>query len=243
MPEALNYQDLARRYGLEPIPESVTQLTKIVARQDASIEEVAQIIAQDAALKKRVLRTANPMARSEADYEVETVEEALMRNGLGCALLLAMSTPLSQALLRTFQTMLGVKLQSVESHAAFALEGQHILGTIGFSGRAAGSVYLRLSTETAQVLGCRILGTDPGEHLDVATVNDTVGELLNIITGNFKSNLCDAGLNCRLQPPQVSRTAEFALPRTAGVSLERMAFRADHLVLFVDLRVNPWNDD
>jgi hypothetical protein len=37
-----------------------------------------------------------------------------MRNGIGCALLLAMGTPLSLALIKTFQTMLSLKLESVD---------------------------------------------------------------------------------------------------------------------------------
>ena len=44
---------------------------------------------------------------------------------------------------------------------------------------------------------------DPNEIRDVA------GELLNIMTGNFKSNLCDAGLDCKLQPPEVTLTDRF----------------------------------
>jgi len=113
---------------------------KGLSRQDADLEEVALLISKDTALTKRLLRAANPTAKTEADYEIETVDEALMRSGLACALLLAMGTPLAQALVRTFQTMLSLKLESIDRHAAFVLEGQHLLGTIGFSGRAAGLV-------------------------------------------------------------------------------------------------------
>ncbi len=83
----------------------------------------------------------------------------------------------------------------------------------------------------------------PEELTDVAEINDAVGELLNIITGNFKSNLCDAGLDCRLHTPRVARTEGFDVPTVPGGGLERMAFRAAQLTLFVDVTVNPWNDD
>jgi len=243
MPEVVNYQELARRYGLEPAPESVLRLTQIVSRQDADLEEVARLISKDAALTKRLLRASNPMAKTEADYDVETVDEALMRSGLACALMLAMGTPLAQALVKTFRTMLDLKLESIDRHEALALEGQHLLGTIGFSGRAAGLVYLRLSPASAAEVAARILGLEPKQIIDASEVNDAVGELLNIITGNFKSNLCDAGLDCRLDPPRVTQTSDFSTPKLPGGSLERMTFRAGRILLFVDVRVNPWNDE
>lgn len=237
-----NHQELAKRFGLEPVAESVLRLTQIVSRQDADLEEVARLIAKDPGLTIRLLRAANPTAREKAEYDITTVDEALMRNGIGCALLLAMGTPLSQALEKTFQTMLSLKLESIDRNSILPLEGEHVLGTIGFSGRAAGSVELRLSPGSAREVATRILGLEPNQTLEAAEVADTIGELLNIMTGNFKSNLCDAGLDCRLQPPAVSHTSVFT-PTTAGGSIERMTFRVGNIHLFVDLRVNPWNDD
>ena len=118
-----------------------------------------------------------------------------------------------------------------------------MLGTIGFSGKAAGRVYLRLSVDSAKLIAARILGLEPSDLTTPAEVNDTIGELLNIVTGNFKSNLCDAGLDCSLEPAQVERTSKVTIPKVPGGGLERMAFRAPGLLLFVDVAVNPWNND
>jgi CheY-specific phosphatase CheX len=243
MQDTTNYQELVRRYGLEATPQSVLQLTQLVARQDCMVDDIAALISKDAELKKRLLRVANPNAKNESEYNVETVEEALMRNGIGCAILIAMGTPLASALAKTFQTMLSMKLETVDVSSAPPLEAEHVLGTIGFGGKAAGRVDLRLSIESANWIAGRILGLDPSEKANPAEVNDAVGELLNIVTGNFKSNLCDAGLDCRLQPPQVSHTDQRRAPKVPGGGLERMAFRAAQLLLFVDVAVNPWSDD
>lgn len=242
MPELINYQDLARRYGLEQIPQSVQQLTQLLSRQDADIDEVARVISKDAGLSKRLLRAANPSAESEADYDIDSVDQALMRNGLGCALLLAMGTPLANALVKTFHTMLGLKLESTTMSAVAPLEGQHVLGTIGFAGKAAGSVYLRISLDSAAEITGRILGMERAQITDPSEIHDTVGELLNIMTGNFKSNLCDAGLDCRLQPPTVTHAEAVVLQKSQGSSAEQMTFRSGEIVLFVDLLVNPWNE-
>jgi hypothetical protein len=63
------------------------------------------------------------------------------------------------------------------------------------------------------------------------------------VTGNFKSNLCDAGLDCRLQTPQVTKARDFCVETIPGGGLERMAFQAPDIVLFVDVTINPWSDE
>lgn len=242
MEDRSKYQELARRYGLAPLPESVSRLTALVARQDSDLDEIAKLISKDPGMKERLLRVANPGASHPSEYTIETVEDALMRNGIGCVLLLAMGTPLAQALVKTFQTMLSRKLDTVELHTVLPLEGQHLLGTIAFSGKAAGRVYLRMSRDSGKQIAAAILGLSPEEITDESEINDVIGEVLNIMTGNFKSNLCDAGLDCRLETPQVSHTSDTQTPRIRGGGLEQMAFCSGDIALFVDVTVNPWND-
>ena len=98
---------------------------------------------------------ANPDAENEAEYSVETVEDALMRHGIGCALVLAMGTPLALALIKTFQTMLALKLESIDRNQAAPPDGKHLLGTIDFSGKVVGQVYLRMNLDSAPGRGRR----------------------------------------------------------------------------------------
>jgi CheY-like chemotaxis protein len=238
-----NFQELARQYGLPPVPESVLHLTQLVARQDSDLGQISEVINKDPALRARLLRLANPGTDKEADYALQTVEEALMRNGIGCALLLAMSTPLALALAKTFQTMLGVKLETLDRTTLNPEHCEHVLGTIGFAGRAIGSVCLRLTPTSALLIASRLLRVEAKTLTNVNEVNDAVGELLNIMAGNFKSNLCDAGLDCRLEPPQVSRVPNFSSAPIPRGSVEKMAFRAVPITLFVDVAANPWNGE
>jgi chemotaxis protein CheX len=242
MPEP-SFNELARLYGLDPVPESVARSTQLVARQDADLGEIAKVISQDPAITQRLLRAANPRAKHEDDYAVCTVENAVMRNGVGCVLLLAMGSPLGIALVKTFKTMLDQKLESLNPKGITPFLTEHVLGTIAFSGNAEGRVYLRLSDDGARAIAARILGVAPNEITLQSDLDDAVGELLNIVTGNFKSNLCDAGLNCRLHTPSVTRTGDVDVKITPGAGVERMVFRAPDLILFVDIAVNPWNQD
>ena len=244
MADLPNYQELARRYGFAPKPESASRLTQLVARQDSDVDEITKVINKDPALRERLLRVANPDAENPAEYAVETVEEALMRHGVGCAMVLAMGTPLALALIKTFQTMLSLKLEMIDRNLGEPIEeGEHLLGTIAFSGRVTGGVFLRMNPVSARAVAAGILGVTPADMTDPHEICDAAGELLNIMTGNFKSNLCDAGLDCRLHPPDVKFSNDLSSPVVPGGGLERMAFRTPLLQLFVDVTANPWHDD
>lgn len=243
MSDGASYLELSRKYGFAPKPESASRLTQLVLRQDSDLDEIARVIDKDPSLRKRLLRVANPDAENEAEYAIETVEDALMRNGMGCVLVLAMSAPLALALTKSFQTMLSLKLEMIDRNDADALEGEHLLGTIGFAGKVVGQVYLRMSLVSAKAIAAGILGIGPEELTDPNEIRDAAGELLNIMTGNFKSNLCDAGLECRLQTPEVKHSTDLCSPGLPGGGLERMAFRAGKIQIFVDVTANPWSQD
>lgn len=233
-------EDIAKQFGLESIPESVKRLNQLLSKRDASTEDFAKLVNQDKDLAARVLRAANPRAESEMDYVTTTVEEALQRTGMSCALLLAMSDPLIRAVFKTFKTMLQIDLKSVLPNAIDPFREEHVLGEVSFAGKATGLVHLRLPNTFIPVLGERLLGLSAADVEDPATANDVIGELCNMIVGNFKSNLCDAGLTCKLSPPSISRTEEFKLRIIGGGTSQRYAFRAKELDLFADLSVNPW---
>jgi CheY-specific phosphatase CheX len=243
MNDGASYLELSRRYGFAPKPESASRLTQLVSRQDADLDEIAKVIDKDPTLRARLLRVANPEAENEAEYAIESAEDALMRNGMGCVLVLAMSTPLAQALVKTFQTMLSLKLESVDPRTAPPLTGDHLRCNIDFSGKVVGHVLLRLSSASARTIAAGIIGADAKELNDPAEIRDVAGELLNIMTGNFKSNLCDAGLECKLSPPDVRLTGDFTPPVRHAGSVEHLAFCSGNIQVFVEVTANPWSDD
>jgi hypothetical protein len=60
-------EEIAKRYGLESIPESVKRLGALVNSQNVSTEQAAKVIAQDKALVARLLKgnktTGSPRSR------------------------------------------------------------------------------------------------------------------------------------------------------------------------------------
>ena len=234
------YDELARRYGFEPTPLSVQRLTRLVAGQTSDLAEITEAIRSDPGLVTRLLRVANPHATCEEEYTVDTVEQAIMHNGIGGALILAMGTPLSLALQKAFHTMLGLQLEKFPALQLIGMNGEHMRGCIGFAGKVTGHVYLRMTLPSARTVAAGILGCAPADMNDPEQIRDAVGELLNIMTGNFKSNLCDAGLAGRLEPPQVGITDDYTTPTEPGGTIERIAFRCGNVHPFVEVTANPW---
>lgn len=234
-------EEIARKYGLESIPESVKRLGTLVSSQNIDSAEVAKIITQDKELVSRLLKVANPKAEREQDYRFTTVEECLRRAGMGSVLLLAMHEPLLRAVHKTFKTMLGCELVK-RGTTDLPFDGEHLCCEIGFSGKAIGTASLRICPSEARQIAATVVGI-PVETLDDDTiVDDVIGELSNMVVGNFKSNLCDAGLKCKLSPPSILHTDDFTLRNSAGSLAERIVFKADRLNLIVELNVDPWGE-
>ena len=123
-----------------------------------------------------------------------------------------------------------------------AFTGEHVLGAVEFSGKATGLVHVRLTAPAAQRLAATIIGVDPGQLTDAGEIDDVIGELVNIVVGNLQSNLCDAGMDCKLTVPKVSRTSDFEEARVSGGVSERLGFESADLQAIVDVSVNPWGE-
>jgi CheY-specific phosphatase CheX len=234
-------QTPVQHYGLEFLPESVSQLTRMVARQDADLEEIGKLISKDKALTARLLHFANPACESEQDYGITTVEDALMRTGLAPVVLLAMLDPLSRAVLNAFEMFL-TPVSPAPLQTLTPLAGAHVLAEVQFSGKGSGLVQLRLACAAARHIACAALGLSEDSLSDAGEIDDVIGELANIIGGKLESNLCDTGVTCKLTAPQVRRIASFQRVTTSGGVSERLGFSGSRITAFVDVSVNPWSE-
>jgi chemotaxis protein CheX len=241
MSQDIAVEEIAKQFGLEAVPESIRRVTELVACQDATTEQIAKIISQDKELTARVLRAANPRAEDECDYTITTVDAAVMRSGIGGAILVAMSGPLIRAIGKTFETMLARPLKSVPFRTLDPFCEEHVVAEVAFAGKAAGAVQIRLEKPTARIFGAAMVGLAPEDFSNEEELTDVLGELANIIVGNFKSNLCDAGLTCKLSPPKIAKTNDSKLRSQEGGLAERIGFVSDELHFFVDVCVNPWS--
>ena len=103
------------------------------------------------------------------------------------------------AAMEVFSMMVGVTLEpfpgSVENYHA----GQTAMA--GLAGAVCGMVTIRCSTPTAGQLATLMLGADAANNPSM--MGDALGELCNMVAGNFKSKLSTMADHCMLSVPTV----------------------------------------
>ncbi len=130
---------------------------------------------------------------------------------------------LRAAVREVFSTMLGIEVKCDENQDDTAeppvlISG--VSGSISLTGKMIGTVFLNFSVPMANAAAGKILGDDNPAASDV---NDVVGELTNMITGNLKSKMADKGFNCALSIPTILRGQDVSVnAKDAQISLRNV---------------------
>ena len=136
---------------------------------------------------------------------------------------------MTRATTDVFSTMVSMELESSNTPCEESTNGEKkIVGSVGFAGAIKGVVYLHLHEGLAGIITETMLGLEASE-LGEDEINDVVGELSNMIGGNVKSRLCDAGFSCQLSVPSVARGNQFDIRPMAvnGERIEDCVFQND----------------
>lgn len=125
-------------------------------------------------------------------------------------------TLVSGALVHVFESMISVRPEVSEQPAGWSLPGDRIAGSVSFAGKASGIVSIHLTYDFAERLATHILGFGPEDGLGEEEIRDVVGELSNMVGGNFKSRLCDKGFTCELTIPSITLGKSFRIAGLKG---------------------------
>lgn len=110
----------------------------------------------------------------------------------------------------------------------------HVVGNVGFTGKANGLVYIHMPLPFAQLCTCTLLGMSITE-LNAAgdePVNDAVGEFTNMIAGTFKNGFCDVGYPCTLTMPSILRGTDLSIQAVSSSIRRKHAFEcAGHRIV------------
>ena len=107
------------------------------------------------------------------------------------------------------------------------------------------------ATTPADIEALRDAGLDDGQifaitafvafRLAFSTINDALGELVNIVTGNLQSRLADAGLPSEMGLPEVKQAAVFPSVTILGGTSDRFYYRNANHHLGVNLCISPFS--
>ena len=146
-------------------------------------------------------------------------------------------TRLSEAAANVFDTMLSLKLEPVEAVAASSLTGVRDVASVCFAGDATGIISVHVPEDLARIMVANMLGMEPEEIEGHAEIEDLLGELGNIVGGNLKSALTDAGLRCALSTPSCTSGSDFMIESLNLERYERYAFQCEGRTVFVEMGI------
>ena len=104
-----------------------------------------------------------------------------------------------------FEIMLGCKLEPQPGLTPPPLE---FTAMVGLAGQLCGVLTLRCSAQSATLMASKMLGVEPkqaDEHMW-----DALGEICNMIAGNFKNKLTGMADRCMLSVPTVITGADYS---------------------------------
>jgi chemotaxis protein CheX len=113
--------------------------------------------------------------------------------------------------------------------------GLDITSMVGLAGQLCGIISIRCKTHSAERMAASMLG------LDVATAGpemwDAVGEICNMVAGNFKNKVPGLGDGCMLSVPTVISGESYRLHSMAdaGVIHAILLFQGDPVVLTLEV--------
>jgi chemotaxis protein CheX len=97
-----------------------------------------------------------------------------------------------------FEMMLGCQLTKSETAPTVRF---NVTAVVGLAGKLSGVIGVRCQEKAAALMASRMLGVE----LDKvgAEISDALGEVCNMVAGNFKNKISGLGDGCMLSPPSV----------------------------------------
>jgi chemotaxis protein CheX len=140
---------------------------------------------------------------------------------------------LELAIQEVFEIMLGSRVNKVATseHQANA----EFTAMVGLAGALCGIMTVCCDANTARQIATRMLGDAVGSEDQAA---DALGEICNMITGNFKNKLAGADEQCMLSVPSVISGGKFTLRSLADGNSIETALLFEGATVFVRLQLH-----
>jgi chemotaxis protein CheX len=148
---------------------------------------------------------------------------------------------ISAAVTEVFGTMLNMPMLAVPTEECVFAGQDQIASAVGFTGRLSGVAYLYTTTRFAGRITRGLIGLDATEVTTDEMVNDAMGEMANMVVGQFKSRLVDRGFPCVMTIPSIVRGSQFGIEAVSETQLERLGFRCGDNGLLVELLLRGGN--
>jgi len=148
---------------------------------------------------------------------------------------------ITNAICDVFDTMLSMDVETIEEASLVNQNGNRIVGSIGFAGLVMGNLILHVEEVFARLMTAAMLDMEADEIEGNEDIHDVIGELCNMICGDLKSRLCDAGLTCELSIPSITSGKEITIEAQGWERSERYGFCSQQHTALVEIFMKSAN--
>lgn len=133
-----------------------------------------------------------------------------------------------------FDLMLGDRLEASPEPAP--VNTLDVTSMVGLAGSMCGLLTLRCDSKSAALMATKMPGSEGAGAK--AQMEDAVGEVCNMVAGNFKNKISGAGDGCKLSVPTVIRGTDYCLSTLAHNSTTEINFLFHGNPVVLSLQLN-----
>jgi len=143
-------------------------------------------------------------------------------------------TPLIEvAAKEVFELMLSCQLTVPATPGESILD---VTAMVGLAGQLCGVLSVRCNTKAAALMTSKMLGVAPNKV--GPEVADAVGEIANMVAGNFKNKISGLSEGCMLSPPTVITGSDYRLHSMAASPALEVSLLFEAMPIIVSLQIH-----
>lgn len=140
---------------------------------------------------------------------------------------------LEMATREVFELMLSCKLTAASNIDESAVD---VTSMVGLAGELCGVITVRCGEKTAVLMASKMLGL-PVEKVG-QDFSDALGEVCNMVAGNFKNKIAGLSDGCMLSPPSVITGSDYSLHSLADSPGLQVRMLFENLPIIITLQVH-----
>ncbi len=132
-----------------------------------------------------------------------------------------------------FETMLACQLTTPANASTDAL---NVTAMVGLAGMLCGMVTVRCPEKAAALVASKMLGMDVDQV--GPEIADALGEVCNMVAGNFKNKIAGLAEGCMLSPPTVITGSDYSLHSMAESPGLEINLLFENMPLAISLQIH-----
>jgi len=150
-----------------------------------------------------------------------------------------------ESIVEVFDTMVSMEIEHSDSDPLDTGDADRVVVAVNFSGNVAGILNIQVTTNFARLMTANRLDMEPEELEGDGEIKDLLSEVSNIVGGNLKSALNNAGLDCMLSTPSMTYESDFTIKSLNMERFERFVFthQQDWIIVEVGLKTQQDAED